>query len=60
MSILRLIGDFVSDFERSVEAMLSPGSEMARPKEVLVKVRLVDLLPPELPGWPSKHPIKHR
>jgi hypothetical protein len=60
MSILRLIADFLSDFERSVETMLCPELEIAKPKEVLVKVRLVDLLPPELPGWPSKYPTKYR
>jgi hypothetical protein len=60
MSVLRLIADFVSDFERFVQAMLCPGPEIARPKEVLVKVRLVELLPPELPGWPSKYPVKYR
>ena len=60
MSALRQLADFLSDSLRSVKAMLGPELEMARPKEVLVKVRLIDLLPPELPGWPSKYPTKHK
>ena len=35
---------------------IGPESDFERPKEALVEVRLVELLPPELPGWPSRYP----
>jgi hypothetical protein len=43
-----------------METMLEPESNIAKPKGALVKVRLIDLLPPELPGWTSKNPNPKR
>jgi hypothetical protein len=60
MRILRLIADWLSKLKQSTEAMLDPGTRLTKPQEALVKVRLVDLLPPDLPGWPSKHLSKRR
>jgi hypothetical protein len=47
-------------FLRFMDSTLSPEPESGRPEKALVEVRLVELLPPELPGWPSKYPTKHK
>jgi hypothetical protein len=59
MNITDWISDLISDSETFIEKILDPAPKTAQPKEALVKVRLIDLLPPELPGWPSKYPPKH-
>ena len=60
MKILRLLAKSLSNLEKSLETMLEPESNIAKPKGALVKVRLIDLLPPELPGWTSNNPNPKR
>ena len=56
MKVIRLIAGPLSDLERLLEAILDPRSDIKRPEAALVQVRLIELLPPELPGWPSRPP----
>jgi len=56
MKIIRLIAEPLSDLERLLEAILDPRSNIKKPEAALVQVRLIELLPPELPGWPSRPP----
>jgi hypothetical protein len=56
MKILGLIARSLSDLERLLEAILDPRSNVKKPEAALVQVRLIELLPPELPGWPSRPP----
>jgi hypothetical protein len=45
-------------FLRFIDSIFSPEPEYRRLDKTLVQVRLIELLPPELPGWPSKYPTK--
>jgi hypothetical protein len=58
MNALRKVTGLIASLKRCVEAILEPKLEAAVPKESLVKVRLIDLLPPELPGWRSRYSTK--
>jgi hypothetical protein len=58
MNTLRKVADLIASLKKRLEAILEPKLEVAVPQESLVKVRLIDLLPPELPGWPSRYSTK--
>jgi hypothetical protein len=58
MTIPPLVTNLVSSLKKIVEAILIPQFNTTKPKQELVKVRLICLLPPELPGWKSSNPRK--
>ncbi len=55
MTILRMLADSLSSLKKSIEAILHPELDGEEARGALVKVRLADLLPPELPGWTSRN-----